>query len=186
MNDAYLAALSAISGSVIGALATLGTTWVSQRTQERAEHHIRAVSRRQQLYEEFMEEASKVYSDALVHELGDLSKLVRLYALMSKLRLFAPAHILAHADEIAAKLIAAGRAPDEPAAIVSDATFGKQAVRVTTLGELGARAKESDAPAALVIGENVRLREGLDWIGAIGGKLLDPDPLKRDGFSDAV
>jgi uroporphyrin-III C-methyltransferase len=93
---------------------------------------------------------------------------------------------LAHAEEIAAKLMQAGRAADEPAAIVSEATFEKQTVRVTTLGELGARAKESDTPAVLVVGENVRLREGLDWIGAIGGKLLDPDPLKRDGLSDAV
>jgi uroporphyrin-III C-methyltransferase len=93
---------------------------------------------------------------------------------------------LAHAGEIAAKLMEAGRAADEPAAIVSEATFEKQAVRVTTLGELGARAKESDAPAVLVIGENVRLREGLDWIGAIGGKLLDPDPLKRSRLSDAI
>jgi uroporphyrin-III C-methyltransferase len=93
---------------------------------------------------------------------------------------------LAHADEIAAKLIAGGRAANEPAAIVSDATFGEQTVRVTTLGELGARAKESDAPAVLVIGENVRLREGLDWIGAMGGKLLNPDPLTRDGLSDAI
>lgn len=93
---------------------------------------------------------------------------------------------LAHADEIAAKLIEAGRAANEPAAIVSDATFDKQDVRVTTLGELGARAKESSAPAILVIGENVRLREGLDWIGAMGGRLLNPDPLKRERLSDAI
>jgi uroporphyrin-III C-methyltransferase len=92
---------------------------------------------------------------------------------------------LAHAGEIAALLIAGGRAANEPAAIVSDATSGKQNVRVTTLGELGARAKECDAPAILVIGENVRLREGLDWIGAMGGRLLDADPLKRNRFSDA-
>jgi uroporphyrin-III C-methyltransferase len=93
---------------------------------------------------------------------------------------------LAHADEIAAKLIAAGRSADEPAAIVSDATFGDQAVRVTTLGELGAHAKESQAPAVLVIGENVKLREGLDWLGAMSGKLLDADPLKRSDLSDAI
>jgi uroporphyrin-III C-methyltransferase len=93
---------------------------------------------------------------------------------------------LAHAGEIATKLMGAGRAADEPAAIVSDATFGKQNVRVTTLGELGACAKESDAPAILVIGENVKLREGLDWLGAMGGKLLDADPLKRDGLSDVI
>lgn len=93
---------------------------------------------------------------------------------------------LAHVEEIATKLIEAGRAPNEPAAIVSDATFEKQNVRVTTLAELGARAKESSAPAILVIGENVRLREGLDWLGAMSGRLLDPDPLKRGLLSDAV
>lgn len=90
---------------------------------------------------------------------------------------------LAHAEEIAAKLIDGGRSAGEPAAIVSDATIGKQAVRVTTLGELGRVAKESDAPAILIIGENVRLREGLDWLGALGGKLLDPDPLKRQALN---
>jgi len=92
---------------------------------------------------------------------------------------------LAHIEEIAAKLIEAGRAADEPAAIVSDATFAKQHVRVTTLGELPRAARESGAPAIFVIGENVRLREGLDWIGAMSGRLLDPDPLKRERFSDA-
>jgi uroporphyrin-III C-methyltransferase len=91
---------------------------------------------------------------------------------------------LAHAEEIAAKLIEAGRTANEPAAIVSSATSVQQDVRVTTLAELSAQAKQSSAPAILVIGENVRLREGLDWIGAMGGKLLDADPLKRNGLSD--
>jgi uroporphyrin-III C-methyltransferase len=93
---------------------------------------------------------------------------------------------LAHADEIATKLIAAGRSANEPAAIVSDATFDKQTVRVTTLAKLGVAAKQSDAPAILVIGENVKLREGLDWLGAMAGKLLDADPLKRGLLSDAI
>lgn len=93
---------------------------------------------------------------------------------------------LAHADEIATRLIEAGRPASEPAAIVSDATSGKQNVRVTTLAELGAAAKQSDAPAILVIGENVKLREGLDWLGAMSGKLLDADPLKRGLLSDVV
>jgi uroporphyrin-III C-methyltransferase len=87
---------------------------------------------------------------------------------------------LAHAEEIAHKLIEAGRLADEPAAIVSDATFEKQNVRVTTLGQLGEVARESAAPAILVIGQNVKLRAGLDWLGALSGRLLDPDPLKHD------
>jgi len=92
---------------------------------------------------------------------------------------------LAHAGEIADKLIQAGRRKDEPAAIVSDATFGKQHVCVTTLAWLGAMAAASEAPAILVIGENVRLREGLDWLGAMSGRLLDPDPLKRESAAEA-
>lgn len=92
---------------------------------------------------------------------------------------------LAHAGEIATKLIEAGRAPDEPAAIVSDATFERQDVRVTTLAALGEAARESTAPAILVIGENVKLRDGLDWLGALSGRLLDPDPLKQQHMQQA-
>jgi len=91
-----------------------------------------------------------------------------------------------YAGEIAAKLIAGGRQPNEPAAIVSDATFEKQHVIVTTLTELGEKAAASTAPAIIVIGENVKLREGLDWIGALAGRVLQPYPLGRDKLSDAI
>ncbi len=88
------------------------------------------------------------------------------------------------AGEIATLLIANGRAEDEPAAIVSDATNGKQNVLVTRLSQLGEAAAESSAPAIIVIGENVKLREGLDWLGAMSGKLLAPDPLGRNELGE--
>jgi uroporphyrin-III C-methyltransferase len=90
-----------------------------------------------------------------------------------------------YAGEISQRLIAAGRAANEPAAIVSDASLSRQSVRVTTLIELGETAAQSSAPAILVIGENVKLRAGLDWLGALDGKLLNPDPLKRQRLSEA-
>ena len=90
---------------------------------------------------------------------------------------------LAHADEIARKLIDAGRDANEPAALVSNATGGEQNVHVTTLARVGEEAKTVDAPAILVIGENVRLREGLDWLGALNeGRKLNPAPLGNAGF----
>lgn len=91
---------------------------------------------------------------------------------------------LAHADEIAQTLMAAGRQADEPAAIVSDASNAGQSVAVTTLGALGATATGSKAPAVLVIGENVKLARGLDWLGAMKGRVLDPDPLGREQVSE--
>jgi uroporphyrin-III C-methyltransferase len=68
-----------------------------------------------------------------------------------------------HAGTIAEKLIAAGRDADEPAAVVSKASLRDQSVHVTTLGRLGDAATASAMPALLVIGENVALRQGMDW-----------------------
>jgi uroporphyrin-III C-methyltransferase len=90
-----------------------------------------------------------------------------------------------HAGDIADRLIAAGRRADEPAAVVSDATHADQAVHVTTLGRIGEAAAGSTAPAIIVIGENVRLRAGLDWIGALAGQRLEPWPLGPERLSDA-
>ncbi len=89
---------------------------------------------------------------------------------------------LAHAGEIATKLIAAGRDRHEPAAIVSDASYEMQNITVTTLSELGAAARGTTAPAILVIGENVRLSEELTWFGAAArapAEIRQPVPLTR-------
>lgn len=89
------------------------------------------------------------------------------------------------APEIASQLMAHGRASEEPVAIISNATFESQSVQRTTLARLGDTALQSTQPAIIVIGENVKLRDGLDWLGALQGKLLQPDPLGRDLLSDA-
>jgi uroporphyrin-III C-methyltransferase len=83
------------------------------------------------------------------------------------------------AGEIARRLIAAGRDANEPAALVGNASMDDQDVRVTTLSGLAEAAATSDAPSLIVVGENVRLREGMDWLGALAGRVLDPDPLKQ-------
>ena len=87
---------------------------------------------------------------------------------------------LKHLGTIAAKLIAAGRRPDEPVAIVSRAASHRQIVLETTLGRADADAASSgiEPPAIVAIGAIVRLRAGLDWLGALEGRTLDPDPLR--------
>jgi|SRR5579875_1725030 uroporphyrin-III C-methyltransferase len=71
---------------------------------------------------------------------------------------------LKHLPNIVARLIAAGRAPGEPAAIVSKATTAAQQVRITSLAELPATAAGIEAPAIIVVGEVVRLHPALDWL----------------------
>ena len=81
------------------------------------------------------------------------------------------------AGEIAQRLMEAGRGASEPAALVSSASLSDQDVRVVTLAGLGSAAEASEKPVIIVVGENVRLRQGMDWLGALAGRILDPDPL---------
>jgi uroporphyrin-III C-methyltransferase len=72
---------------------------------------------------------------------------------------------LQHLGAIAARLIAAGRARDEAVAIISKATTPAQTVRVSTLAEAATAARGAETPAIIVVGEVVRLRPRLDWLG---------------------
>jgi len=79
---------------------------------------------------------------------------------------------LKHLAVLSARLIAAGRPADEPVAIVSDATLPSQRVLETTLGRAAADAAAAAMapPAIVAVGEVVRLRAHLDWLGAIARK----------------
>ena len=86
---------------------------------------------------------------------------------------------LGNLGAITGRLLAAGRAADEPAALVSRAATDEQRVIETTLGDAAAAARDAalPPPALFVLGEVVRLRAGLDWLGALAGRVLDGDPL---------
>jgi uroporphyrin-III C-methyltransferase len=86
---------------------------------------------------------------------------------------------LKHIGQIAERLQQAGRKPDEPVAVVSKATTSGQRVLETTLAACATavEASEIEPPAIVVVGEVVRLRAALDWIGALDGRTLTPDPL---------
>lgn len=85
---------------------------------------------------------------------------------------------LKHHQSITEQLIKAGRSPNELVAIISDATLPSQKVTETTLGNLPETVTSQgiSAPAIIVIGEVVRFRATLDWIGMMAGRtpLIDP------------
>jgi uroporphyrin-III C-methyltransferase len=69
-------------------------------------------------------------------------------------------------ERIAATLMAAGRAADEPAAVISRASTPAQQVVVSTLAGIAEAAGSArcEPPALLVIGPVVGLRDRLDWL----------------------
>ena len=91
-----------------------------------------------------------------------------------------------HIGQISANLIAAGRSADEPVAFVCNAATPEQVVLETTLAraEADVAASGLEPPAIVVVGEVVRLRPALDWLGALDGRVLSADPLSLRTFKD--
>lgn len=109
MNAGYVSALAALAGSAIGALASFATTWMTQRFQDRAQRLAQTLARRERLYGDFIDEASRLFGDAFTHQLEDPSKMVALYAIRSKLMLFASAGIIDEADRVMERIAHAYR-----------------------------------------------------------------------------
>lgn len=86
-----------------------------------------------------------------------------------------------HWENIRARLLSAGRNESEPMAFVCEATTDRQRVLETSIGASLADLESADIkpPAIVVVGEAVRLRSALDWLGALDGRVLEPDPLGR-------
>ena len=100
MNPAYISALSALLGSVIGAFASLATTWLTQRHQDEARQHVQEVARRERLFVEFIDLSCKAFVDALQRTAIDPSQIIPLYATMGKLRLFASTRTVEAAEQV--------------------------------------------------------------------------------------
>ncbi|HAH11387.1 MAG TPA: uroporphyrin-III methyltransferase, partial [Alphaproteobacteria bacterium] len=80
---------------------------------------------------------------------------------------------LKYRREIARRLLEAGRAPGEAAAVVSAAGTPEETVMVLTLAEMaGPLPVEPPGPAMLVFGEVVRLRELIMATQGVGGHVL--------------
>lgn len=94
---------------------------------------------------------------------------------------------LKHLKIIRSHLLAGGRQLNEPMAIVSHATLDCQQVLETTLGRCleDLTQVETQPPAIIVLGEAVRLRAGLDWLGALAGRKLNATPLGLSRDSEA-
>jgi hypothetical protein len=72
MDSTYLPAVAAFAGSAIGGLTSFESAWLTQHGQDRAKRLSQAKARRQKLYKQFIDEASKLYADALARQSGGL------------------------------------------------------------------------------------------------------------------
>jgi hypothetical protein len=112
MDQAYVSALAALAGSVIGGLTSLATTWLAQHAQFRAQRVEHDLGKREDLYRDFIQEAAKLYADAFEHDKADFAKLVTLYALIGRMRTRSSQKIVDSADRVARVIVETYLAPN--------------------------------------------------------------------------
>ena len=115
MEASVTSALAALAGSAIGGLTSVTANWLNQKNQIRAQwlHHER--NRRQILYRDFIDEASKCYIDALQHHEvdADIPSLVGLYAKLGRMRVLSSKPVVHCAEKIARKIMDTYLEPDK-------------------------------------------------------------------------
>jgi hypothetical protein len=105
MDIAYISALAALAGSAIGGLTSIFSSWLGQSVQLKAQLFLHDKDRRQELYHDFINEASQLYIDAVTHDKPDLSKAVTLYALISRMRILSSPKVVEEADKLAQLIV---------------------------------------------------------------------------------
>jgi len=116
MDVAYISAVSALAGSAVGGFTSTATTWLTQRAQARAGQLAHEISRREDLYRDFITAASKMYGEALMSSEPQLPELVTLYALISRMRVLSSPRTVACADKIMLTIIDTYFSPNQSVA----------------------------------------------------------------------
>ena len=100
MDAAYLSALSALAGSLVGGATSGYGGWLVQRSQARAGQRAYEIARREQLYRDFILSASKAYGKALASNEPQIQDIVELYAMVSRMRVASSLKTFESAEKI--------------------------------------------------------------------------------------
>ena len=109
MNGGVTSALAAIMGALVGGLASLASTWVGERSRHRRDLLQREMTKREAAYAEFIDRASEAYVASATHRIDDddaeLPGMVALYAVSSRIRLFASDQVIREAEKIIDRIV---------------------------------------------------------------------------------
>jgi hypothetical protein len=120
MDALHIPAIAAFGGSATGSLATLVTAWLTRRRQDRLRRTERAVSQREKLYREFIEEASRLYADSLVSEQAEPSQLVGMYALVGRMKIISCDDVVQAAEKVGRLILDTYLSPNRTLAELPD------------------------------------------------------------------
>jgi hypothetical protein len=113
VDASILTALAALTGAAVGGLTSGIANWLNQRSEVRAQWILHEKTRRQTLYRDFIEEASKCHIDALQHDEADIPGLVGVYAKLSAMRALSSKPVVHCAEDVVRKILDTYLEPDK-------------------------------------------------------------------------
>ena len=113
MDASIITALAALAGAALGGLTSVLASWLTQHAQARAQWIAQDKLRRQELYKEFIEAASKCYVDALQHDKADIPALVELYVRVGRMRILSSPNVVESAELVARRIVDTYLAPNK-------------------------------------------------------------------------
>ena len=105
MNASVISAFAALAGATIGGLTSVLASWLSQHAQAKAQWLAQDKRRRQKLYQEFIEAASKCNIHALQHDEPDIPTLVELYVKVGRMRILSSPKVVESAEFVARRIV---------------------------------------------------------------------------------
>ena len=97
--------MAAALGSLVGATASIATTWITQRTQAIRANSEWKLRERESLYKEFITEASRLTIDAVAHSLEQPDQLMALYGILSCIRLMSGEEVVRQGEACCRRII---------------------------------------------------------------------------------
>ena len=113
MEIAHLSGFAIFAGSVVVALGSLASAWLTKKHEARARRASESKVGRQKLYAQFIEEASKLYVDALVRDQAEASAIVGIYALIGRMRMMSNVDVVENAEAVIRTILSTYSRPNK-------------------------------------------------------------------------
>jgi len=105
MDATLISAAAAFGGATVGGGMSFLGSWIAQQMQLRAQWLGQDRLRRQDLYREFIQAASKSFVDALQHNKPDVGSIGVLYEKLSRMRVISSPQVLTAAEDVIKRII---------------------------------------------------------------------------------
>lgn len=126
VDSGYVTAFALLAGSAIGGATSLAASWMAQHVQANAQRRAHDISVREDLYKDFIHEASTAYAGAIERTEVDAANIIRLYALVTRMRVLSSQPVVDEANAVMRLIMDTYRAPNR--------TLREEAERMETGG----------------------------------------------------